>query len=332
MEPTQGIDPALLAAAQRIDADVIFGRGEVLTPPIEALVNAVVEWIHIGLPGNSIFGPRRAGKTYALRYLESTLSQALGYPVVTVRWCFPDDKDEIRPKAFLQIALSGSDCEQIVHRDMPVLIKRLVDTLKDRMQVAMARRLIVMVDEAQVLSMANYMQMVYLHNLFERAGLYPYFIVTGQPELTTLRSTWESAKAHHITGRFFVQEHPFTCVAQNDLERVLDCFDEPAKEGDPSPVGAVLSQAYASGFRLRHAAGAFRTALGILEERHNLGQKIPMPMSYLRISAAALVRLMAMHPYRPDMVSDALVMKCFQASNFITHMSEYVELSLPTVA
>lgn len=330
MEQTQQTFPELKQFALGIDADDIFGDGEVLTPPIEAMVGSIVEWIHTGLPGNSVYGPRRAGKSFALKYMVSTLSDALGYPVLCVTWVFPDE--EIKPRHFLQIALEASGCEQIVHRDTEVLVKRMIASLADRMAMAHARRVIILVDEGQVLSMANFMQMGYLYNRFEKANLRPYFVTTGQPELLGIRQNWEAAKAHHITGRFFVQEHAFQCVAQADFETVFDCFDEPIVKDGPSPLAAVLPQAYASGWRLRNAAPAFRTALAATANVHKVQQEIPMPMSYLRMSLVALVRRMAAFPFRPDMVSEAMVLNCFNTCNFPRQMFEYVPVKLPLAA
>lgn len=324
MQNTKEELEALQRVASGIDANLVLGRSGVLTPPIEALIRDVVEWIHVGLPGNSVYGPRRAGKTWALRFMTTALSAALGYPVTCVTWTFKDSCADIKPKSVVHVALRGSGAMQVFNRELDTLEDRLVITLADRMSLEGAQRVVVLIDEGQGLSMDNFMHLAYLFNLLEGAGLAPYFIVTGQPELRSVRDNWEKAKGHHITGRFFVQEHQFRCVAHADLEQVLKNFDEPLTDSGVSPVAGVLPQAYACNWRMERAATSYREALGALAQDHKIDREIPMPMSFLRISLAMLIRRMASLPYRPDLVTGALVLECLKATNFPQRMLEYV--------
>ncbi|WP_109477290.1 ATP-binding protein [Paraburkholderia sp. C35] len=294
------------------------------TPEIERLGRQVAHWVRIDVPGATAYGKMRVGKSSALTYLSETLPSLIGYPVEVVVWEIPQNAGE-SPREFLQSRMNDSGYPAISHRDIEVLKNRFFQHLEQRCQEKGARRLVVIVDEAQHAKKHHLGCLVEYFNKLTKKGIKPFFLLMGQPELGGAIK-WEGVgRDMQIIGRFRVSQYHFRGIALGDLEEVLYEFDRPGPDGPPASLTAYLPQAYANGWRIADLAPSLREALELVMKQHNVQEDIRVPMQYLRSTVGAYLHHAADTGENPGFPSSAALIKCLKESGFLSVLSYYTE-------
>ncbi|MFM0196830.1 ATP-binding protein [Paraburkholderia strydomiana] len=295
------------------------------TPEIERLGKQVAHWVRIDVPGATAYGKMRVGKSFALAYLSETLASLIGYPVEVVVWEIPENAGD-SPREFAQSRMSDSGYLAISHRDVEVLKARFFGYLAQRCEEKGARRLVVIVDEAQHAKRHHLGYLVEYFNKLTKKGLKPFFLLMGQPELGggPIRSEGVG-RDMQIVGRFRVSQYHFRGIALGDLEEVLHEFDRPGPDGAPASLTAYLPQAYANGWCIADLAPSLREALALVAKQHNLQEDIRVPMQYLRSTVGAYLHHVADTGENPGLPSSAALIKCLKESGFLSVLSYYAE-------
>jgi hypothetical protein len=294
------------------------------TPEIERLAQTVARWIRLDTPGGVVFGKQRNGKSSACEYLTAVLTSIIGYPIATVSWSIPSNHSP-REREFTQERLLQSRCGAIAHRDVAVLRGRLLEHIAQLADSLCARRVIVVIDEAQNLEPEHYGYLVHCFNELVQRQLRPFFLLIGQPELENARNTWEKSRSHQIVGRFHVNKHVFRGIAAADMGEVLSEFDKPSPPESISPVARVLPAAYAAGWSLAKLEPVLREALELAKALHNLTGEVRIPMQYLRSSVLAFLYWAIETRMNPADASSALLLRCLRDSGFLSVITYYIE-------
>lgn len=316
---TQDID----TTQQRPDHDPL-PDGAIWTPEIERLGQQIARWIRIDTPGATVSGKMRIGKSVAVEYLSATLSSLVGYPVEVVIWEIAENSSD-RPREFAQERMTQSGFFAISHRDVSVLKNRFFPFLVQRCEAKGARRLIVIIDEAQHAERVHLGFLVEYFNRLTKEGLKPFFLLIGQPELGRDINLNGIGRDLQIIGRFRVNHYEFRGIALNELDEVLMEFDRPGPDGAPASLATFLPGPYASGWRIADVAPALREALLLVMQQHNLREDMRIPMQYLRSTIAAYIHRLADSGENPANSSSALLIKCMRECGFLSVFSYYAE-------
>jgi hypothetical protein len=114
----------------------------VWTPEIDRMCATVARWMKLQLPGGTVYGVQRNGKTKASEYLASAISELLGYSVAAARIIVPE-QERSRPteREFYQEFLQQTSCKRFSHRDLSVIRRRYHAHLQELAQGAGSKRL-----------------------------------------------------------------------------------------------------------------------------------------------------------------------------------------------
>jgi hypothetical protein len=268
------------------DADLL-GFTPVETPEISNLVNAVRRAIRLGFGGMAVYGKQRCGKSSAAEFLEKNMSLALGYPCATVLWSIPEFCKTERD--FIQERLIDSKCPAIAHRDIAMLRNRLYDHIQDLAAKEGTRTAVIIVDEAQNLTLEQFYYLVHCDNSLRKRGLKTFIMPVGQPELESISTTWRKAAGHQVTGRFFSREHWYQGIALEDIGVVCSNFDEPEGESTEATYASALPEAYDAGWRISHAAPTLVKAIEQIAAKQNINSGVRVPMLRLRAMILAML-------------------------------------------
>lgn len=298
----------------------------VWTPAIERLAQDVARWVRLDTPGGTAVGKQRTGKSSACDYLAAVLSSIIGYPVAVVTWSIPHNGSS-KEREFTQERLQQSNCTAVLHRDVAVLRGRLYDHIAQLTEAICARRVVIIVDEAQNLEREQYGYLVHCFNELVHRKLRPFFLLIGQPELETTTHTWAESKRHQVIGRFHVNKHVFYGISLSEIEAVLAELDKPMATGTLCAAAATFPDAYAAGWRIPDLAPLFSEAIGIAMKVHNLSSEVRIPMQYLRSTVLAFLYRAAERRMDPRKATGAFLLRCLRDSGFLSVIAFYVESS-----
>lgn len=296
--------------------------GFVWTPEIERLANVIGQQIRLDSPGMLVSGAQRNGKSSACAYLAAVLPSVIGYPLNVVVWRIPGDQ-KYTTRSFLQERLAQCGYGAITHKDVIVLRKRLIDFLIEQTARAGARRVVLIVDEAQNLTHEDYKQLVHLFNEIQASSIRPFIVLVGQPELKKISDQWSAMEAMQFVGRFCSCKHDFVAINIKDLGAVLEGFDE---EGHPDASAAykVSPRAYGEGWRVAQLAPLIADAVRAVCETQNIREAVGLPMQYLRSCLLSMLYRIVQDGLRPQLFPPALAIECLISSGFAEVLQYYV--------
>ena len=305
----------------------LLGNDAVWTPEIQLLGTTVARWIRLDLPGAIVVGKQRCGKTWACSYLEQVLPTLVGYPVATLTWKIPS-VDVPRERPFYQDRLIDSGCTAVSHRDLAILKQRLFSYIVEHADRDRARRVVIIVDDAQNLLVEHYDMLMHCFNRLEGLRRRPFFLLVGQPELRNTASNWKEGNALQIVGRFFTHIYQFRGIGLDDLEVVLESFVFTVQgrtlQSTPLTTGLELTD---GDWNLVAIADPLREAIHLLLAKQNISETVRLPMQYLRACVLSLLNYLVENKVSPTKVSTALMLHCLNESGFPSVMLCYVETS-----
>ncbi len=298
----------------------------VWTPEIDRLAERAAKWIRMDLPGATVYGHQRTGKSRACRYLKSGLSDVLGYAVATVVWSIlPKDDSKKTEREFVQEMMTQSGCTRLGGRDLAILRKRFISHLLELAMLEGSKRIVIIVDEAQNLTHSQYGYLIHLYNSLEQRDIQPFFLLVGQNELRNQPSTWAESGAMQVLGRFFSREYTYRGISIEELGMVLQAFDTPLQDDNLSPLAFHFPADYAVGWSLEKLTPVFSETFQMVISQHNIQGTLYMPMQYLRSALLTILYLAAEENIPLHRVNSELVYKAIQETNFFKVMAHYIE-------
>jgi len=286
------------------------------------MATAIGEQIRLDSPGMMVSGAQRNGKSSACAYLAAVLPSVIGYPLHVVIWNIPGD-EKYTLRAFLQERLAQCNYDAISHRDVAVLRKRLIDVLVERTAQRAARRIVMIVDEAQNLSHEDFKRLVHIFNELNSRSIRPFIVLVGQPELKNLTDQWTAMNSMQFVGRFCSRKHDFLGIDLADLEAVLAGFDD---EEDPEVSAAfrVAPRAYSEGWRIAHLAPLIVDAVRAVSDKQNIQESVRLPMQYLRGCLLSMLYRIVQDGMRPQLFPPAMAIQCLIDSGFADVLQYYI--------
>lgn len=319
-------NPSNPANATSLPPTDLLDNGAVWTPEIDRLLQAVAEQIRLDQPGMIVSGPQRSGKSRACDYLTAVLSDTLAYPVATVKWTIPQEPfTTSRP--FFQERMLQSGSRAIHHRDLAVIRDRFFNHLAELTTSGGAMRLVIVVDEAQNLERAEYALLVFIFNELERRRLRPFILLVGQPELNSIADQWMAAGAQQMVGRFSTRYHEYRGIRLDDLEQVLESFDDDSEGVETCASYRTSPTAFADGWRLKSLGPLMRDAIRQVAAAQNVQEEVYLPMQYLRSCLLAILYRIFQARLRPEVFTAADAIACVRSSNFAAVLQYYVQRS-----
>jgi type II secretory pathway predicted ATPase ExeA len=313
------------------DATGLLPNVNVWTPEIDRLCAMVARWIRMDLPGGTVYGQQRNGKTRAAQYLARAIAEVLGYSIVVLHWIIPEQiESKQTEREFVQEMIQQSGCMRVGGRDLAVLRRRCHTHLLELARATGSRRLIVIIDEAQNLTRSQYGYLIFCFNALEQLGVFPFFLLIGQPELRNAPESWREASGMQVLGRFFAREHIYRGVHSADIEAVLDAFDEPLEGEGAAPLARSFPAAYEGGFALKKLAPQFTEAMQMAMKQHNIPSGLRLPMQYLRASLLGLLHRVLDERLNLDLVNSAMVFNALKEADFFKVLAYYVDAVAPS--
>lgn len=228
------------------------------TPPVVAALTQIISSIMAGTPGIAWVAVPQFGKTTAIRVIKEKIREALnGTPVVVHiarRHAKPDEAQ------FYRELLEASEMTVPPGRVAADRFDRLWKGWWTRVLTRRSKRIVLIVDEAQKLSEAEYSWLIDVANILAKQGVSLCVVLFGQPELLSLRQTFSQVGRTDILGRFMVRVHTFEGLkTAEQLAEVMLALDDEVLSEYPLRSGCACTQffaprAFAAGWRLHHYA------------------------------------------------------------------------------
>ena len=268
------------------------------TRPLEEFVNEIRSWLDNLLPGAIVWGYQRVGKTQGVRYLVDNAEHLLGAPIPTTLISVPDSLESpITRNQFYKLILAALGYGAPDSGTASVKKTRIEEFMVDRVRSAREHRYLMLVDEAQWLTVEQFRIFMDLHNQLKIRDIRLIVILVGQPELLDRKRALRSKGHNHLLGRFMTAIHRFEGVVdQADFVRFCRAFDEHSEWPDSSGVTFThyfVPEAWAAGWRLQNSAVALWDVIASNRRQDNLPAKGELPMQAL--TALILWLLQTLH-------------------------------------
>lgn len=211
------------------------------TPLIDHLKKVLDGWLWNGATGGVIHGEARCGKTTALKSLSERLQTRGGKSIPTVYFTVPDrDRDTI--KALYRALTVSANLPIRNQLDVESMFNNLAIYYMEMCRCKDAKHLVLLVDEAQRLSLKQYNVFADLHDFFRehfRTLLTVVFVVNSD-EAEPIFERAATARYRHIYGRFFKKTAEFKGI-QNERE-VSDCLRQYDSLRFPASTGPTYTE------------------------------------------------------------------------------------------
>ncbi|MDP1900425.1 MAG: ATP-binding protein [Rubrivivax sp.] len=280
------LDPTLTAALRRrLALQLMTGRAfQIKTPATVEYLKATHNWLSMGVQGGYVHARSRTGKTFGTRWvlgsLPVLLDCAIPYLEIPLR-----DQVYDSERAFFQFMLQCA-CH-------PLYAKGSSGDKRDRLSrwlLARARRsrigtVVLVIDEAQLLSDHHFQWLLDISNEIEAGGYRLFCLLVGQEPLhARAQNMTRYAEFEPIVARFLICHHELSAMrTEQDLSMCLEQFDRtlyPVESGKTF-VENFVPEAWAQDFRLASCAPAFFSAFRSQAPVEKDAQELDIPMAYL---------------------------------------------------
>lgn len=307
---------------------LLFTNVTVWTPEIDRLGQSVGRWVRMGLPGGTVYGQQRNGKTKACSYLVQFLPEVLGYQLAVLHWTVPEQiESKVTEREFNQEFMQQSYCNRVSGRDISVLRQRFHNHLVDVAIGAGSKRIVIIVDEAQNLFRAQYGYLIHCFNSLEKLGVHPFFLLVGQPELQNTPISWAEASGMQVLGRFFAREHRYWGIDRSEMEAVLDSFDIPADGETNGDLAKNYPSEYETGWSLKKLSPFFIEAMNMVMQQHNIQSGLRLPMQYFHATLLGLIYRVRDEKISLLQINTPMVLTSLKDSGFLSVLAYYVDPS-----
>ncbi|MBB1087684.1 ATP-binding protein [Lysobacter sp. SG-8] len=265
------------------------------TNALEAFVNVCVGWINSNLVGALVPGLQRIGKSLAIEYFVANYRRWLGKSVGVVSAEVLSHKGGISEGAFwgdLLRSMKRPTKKRSPEDRRDLFVGRLVEAAARTEK----RKVIIFIDEAQLLDDSLFKLLIGVHNeLWRIYRIKCVWILVGQPELETVASTFIAEGKRQVVGRFMADTYVFQPLTSiTDFKAALECYDLNLcyPVGGPSFTEHFAPTAWEAGYRLASDADMIygritqaRTDNGLPEEQGMTMQGFTTLMNWILINS-----------------------------------------------
>lgn len=262
------------------------GIYHISTNVIEDLYKHIIMWIKNGSPGAIVYGRPRLGKTRAITFLTYYLKEEFGenLPIFTV-YCYKHKANENRfyTDILKDIGHSGYNTGK------PAVKKeRLINFFIERAETSGYHKIILFIDEAQMLEENDYNWLMDIYNQLDRYSIKMTVILVGQRELFHQKNAFINEAKIQIVGRFMIHEYEFSGVRnKEDLKKCLEEYDiasEFPENSGWSYTRYFFPEAFEQGYRLYEDAEEIFQQFENIKIENKLKPSLEIPMQYITLS------------------------------------------------
>lgn len=222
------------------------------TNSLEAFVNVCVNWINSNLVGALVPGLQRIGKSHAVDYFVANYRKWLGNSVGVISAEVLPHK-QVSEGVFwgdLLISMKRPTKKRSPEERRQLFVGRLVEAGSRSEK----KKVVVFLDEAQLLDDTLYKLLIGVHNeMWRLYRIKCVWILVGQPELETVISTYIAEGKRQIVGRFMTDTYVFQPLTGiTDFRAAVECYDLHLHhpDGGPSFTAHFAPEPWAAGYRL----------------------------------------------------------------------------------
>lgn len=301
------------------------------TRVIQDLFETLCKWINSRATGGIVHGPPRNGKSDALKYVKGLLKQRFGVelPVFSFPCRFHTHASEV---TFFEELLRAFGHRMVVKGNAAAKRHRLLEFIYEKANAKTHNRIILFIDEAQLLYEQHYKWLIDLHNELSELNVTLIVILVGQHQLLHQCSGFIEGSQDQIVGRFMAHRFEFKGLRGiSDVKVCLKGYDEVSEH--PAGSGWSYSRyffpaAFASGWRMASSAGALWEAFRQIREETALPPMSNLPMMYFcRTAEAAMTRFGTLEDEAP-ILSIAAWKEAIRDSGYIDAQS-YTDIPEP---
>ncbi len=268
------------------------------SPPLREFEVKVYETVEAGEPSLSAAGPQRAGKTTTAHFLAKTIERqhtlVIG-PIQVPRQQKSNDIDEHEFWAWMLASLKN-DVMQATAGDTRKVLFNEIYIRADRLE---NRRVFLIFDEAQNLTVQHLALLKMMVDVLIGKGFSPFALLIGQPELYSmvrrlLKPDRAGRKYVDLVDRFFTQRYQFRGITPEELPLVLAAYDRMVFPAESSTTFSAhfAPKLVQDGWRLANTANALETEFRRVFNQFQMGPMKELGMKY--VTAAARILLLSL--------------------------------------
>lgn len=253
------------------------------TPMMSEAFNWATELISGGHTGGVLYAPTRTGKTKTIELLVDELRSFDGPRSKlesATAWVVTQDRLVMSEGGFWGWLLAEFRHQAAGSKKSPDVKRHLVtEYVKSLARSSPTGRLVLFVDEAQILELTELGWFADLFNSLQKANLELILILVGSYHLREWIKELEGKRHEHVRSRFFANEHRLRGLRTlSDFKRCLRRFDVDTRhlESGISITQFYLPEWFAEGGRLENRADLFREGFRALSPV----QDFEVPMAY----------------------------------------------------
>ena len=234
----------------------------VITPTIKQVYALVRERVWMRRTGTFLFARPRMGKSTCAYAVRRSLEAE--FPKLFVM-LFSAEKRKQSDSGLIVDILQSDKLKMGSRPSYKDLFNKLITHIETSVANRKGGQFVLMIDEMQLLSEADFNVLLVLHNRLELKSIKMTTIGFAQTDIQHLRSALHATQAHNLLARFLSEPIPFDgCATKEDLEKILHSYDEEERfpeDSDYTYTRFFLPYAYENGFRLRNFAKPIWSAL-----------------------------------------------------------------------
>lgn len=303
----------------------------VYTPPMDEMIATIGDWIDHHESGGYIYGPSRFGKSRCVKwYLRAELKQRFSHSVPLVVWSRPYGQRTEGEFWNALLGASGFRTGPSTQKPKQKMVARQL--FKDQL-ITCARRargkyVVLMIDEAQDMTLAEWLWLMGLQNELDYIGFRFSVFSIGSHQMQYQPNYLERTGNAHIVARFFVRDARFHGICNAaELKYVFNGYDEdsewPAGSGT-SFLKYFAPEAFEKKLRLaNHADHIWNVFLSLIPEMAKdkaQGIKPEIPMKQVALLAENILSQLADGQDWDDLLDSKYLSDLMHQNRFPAHM------------
>lgn len=309
------------------DHPIIRQEYAVFTPPMDSMFATISTWIDQRATGGYIYGPSRYGKSRAVKwFLKSELEAHVGRTLPLIFWV-REDTQSMREREFWNALLLAAKYEFIdptKPKTKAVARYLLREHLETLAQASRSNYVILLIDEAQRMTYAEWTWLLGLQNMLDADGFRLTTVSVGSHALGYVPDYFALTGNAHITARFFPHDAPFFGLRSvADLTFVLEGYDldsEWPKESGLSFLQYFAPDDFSKGRRLAECAPQLWSSFDALRPP-GIGTKknetaLELPMLHVALTVESILKALGRGEAWEEVTSPARLLSTIAKTGF----------------
>lgn len=262
----------------------VLAHYHLASPDIKRLSKQLRFWVYASIKGGMITGEKRIGKTYAIKFILAHLAKVLGRDcyAFSIRWKAIDRFNETK---FWKRLLGATGFNTTLPGDAERLENRFYERILLKIEQCGIPVCVVFIDEAQNITITEYLQLCHVFNELEEKGIRLYTWLVGQDELHHMKTLMREANCGQVIARFM--EHSFEMRGISNARTLRTLLVQLDKQGVPE---AASTRAVEAGFKLSELSSDLWAAKRTVDKENSRSVNTPWTMQQFQSIVAVLLQ------------------------------------------